>query len=343
MPAKSKDARKKQRKWFVTDWPQEGETWEDVYDMWNKVDWSRCRYAIYQVEIGEKSGKPHVQAMVHTQRAVAKSWIYNTLLQRPKASVEPVESDDAAAHYCEKPVTGCLCKHCKKARAYDSRLTEPVEIGTRPAYGVTAQTPTDAVAEMITQGWSDEVIAREAPWALLRFGKGIANLRKAHFKSEARKRREVTVILLTGAAGTGKTSWVEDTYGVDNYYSPNMEGSKLWFDDYCGEKVLLLDDYRGGVTSLGNLLKYMDGRPKVQLQVKGSHLYALWDTVVITSNTEPTDWHTELQTQYGDLDEIEAFWRRVSFHINDVTEKWSPDNRSNAITEALKEKGWKHP
>lgn len=341
MGAKNADKRKKARKWIITDWVLTDESWEDLFEVWNNADWSRMRYAVYTVETGE-SEKPHVQGFLHFQRPVPLSGV-KSFIGRTTLHAERVIDDDAASHYCEKPVQGCDCKHCKKARQTGGVLAGPVEVGTRPEYGTTAQAPTDAVAEMVKQGWSDDKIAREAPWALIRYSRGIQSLRKASMVTLAKARRDVTVILLTGAAGTGKSSWAYDIYGVDNVYAPNLEGNRLWFDDYAGEKVLLLDDFRGGNSvSLHNLLKYLDGRPKQQLQVKGSHLYALWDVVVITSNTEPADWYHELAESsfHNNQFEKDAFWRRISYHIDDVTEPWNPETRCTAFTSKLLDAGW---
>lgn len=339
MGAKKADKRKKGKKWLLTDWPMEGEDAEELFNYYSTLDWGRIRYSTYVLEQGE-SEKPHMQVFLHFQRQVPLSGV-KSFIGRSTVHAEQVIDDDAASHYCEKPVQGCSCKHCKKARDSGSVLAGPVEVGTRPAYGTTAQAPTDAVAEMVKQGWRDDVIAREAPWALLRYAKGIDKLRKANMIAAAKLYRQVKVILLTGTAGTGKSSWAYDQYGVDEVYAPNLEGNKLWFDDYAGEKVLLLDDFRGSSTTLGNLLKYMDGRPRQLLQIKGGHLYALWDTVVITSNTEPSDWYHELGTQYhNNQDEQKAFWRRITYHIDDVHTAWSVEHRSNAFTEKLKELGW---
>lgn len=335
------DKRKKARKWIITDWVLEGEDWKDLWKVWTELDWSKVRYSTFVMETGE-SGKAHVQAFLHFQRPRPLSGV-KSFIGRTTLHAERVIDDDAAAHYCEKPVSGCTCKHCKKAREHGSVVAGPHEIGTRPEYGVTAQAPTDAVADMVRQGWSDEKIAEQAPWALLRFDRGIKSLRKAMMKADANARRDVTVILMTGAAGTGKSSWAYDEFGVDNIYSPNLEGNRLWFDDYAGEKVLLLDDFRGGSVQLHNLLKYMDGQPKTQLQIKGGHVYAAWDTVVITSNTEPQDWYYELLNSTKEVqltDEHKAFWRRVTYHVNDVEAPWTPEHRSNAFNEKLMEQGW---
>lgn len=340
--AGKRDTRKKGKKWLLTDWPQKDEDANALFEHYSTLDWGRIRYSTYVLETGD-GGKPHMQCFLHFQRQVPLSGV-KSFIGRTTVHAEQVIDDDAASHYCEKPVQGCSCKHCKKARESGSVLAGPVEVGTRPAYGTTAQAPTDAVAEMVKQGWNDDVIAREAPWALLRYAKGIDKLRKANMMADAKKYRKVEVILLTGAAGTGKSSWAYDTYGVDNVYAPNLEGNKLWFDDYAGESVLLLDDFRGSSTTLGNLLKYMDGRPRQLLQIKGGHLYALWTTVVITSNTEPTDWYNTLHPMWGEnQDEKDAFNRRIAYHIDDVKDLWTPEHRSNAFTTRLTKEGWVHP
>jgi hypothetical protein len=53
--------------------------------------------------------------------------------------------------------------------------------------------------------------------------------------------------------------------------------------------VLLIDDFYGWI-KYGFLLKVLDIYP-LRLAVKGSHAYACWETVYITSNKAPETWY----------------------------------------------------
>jgi len=109
--------------------------------------------------------------------------------------------------------------------------------------------------------------------------------------------RDVTVIILIGDAGTGKSRWAYDNY-PDLYSKP--EGH--WFDGYTGQKTLLLDDYYGDVP-YSQFLKLLDRYP-LSVPIKGGFLYAQWNTVIITSNRHPEHWYMQGYT--------DALKRRVS-------------------------------
>jgi len=54
-----------------------------------------------------------------------------------------------------------------------------------------------------------------------------------------------------GATGTGKSRAVREEFG-DSLYSKNIN---KWFDDYQGEKTVLLDDFGKTHVTLGDHLK----------------------------------------------------------------------------------------
>ncbi len=247
---------KKQRKVIITDWLTDDEDWQEGLARWQSLNESQIRYAAYVVEQGDKGGKTHIQGFIHFQRPVALTTIKNRLKSN-SIHIEWVMNDEAAVHYCTKPHDGCSCKHCKKGEG--KRLYGPVEIGEMPDYGSkTSESPTEMLTKMIEQGLTDEQIAENAPWAILRHSRGIAALRFALTKQKSKQWRNVEVILLTGDAGTGKTAWaIEDS--EDGYFKPDLSKKEIWFDGYQGERTLILDDFRGSSCKIEQLLKLLDG------------------------------------------------------------------------------------
>jgi len=316
---------KKQRKVIITDWLTDDADWEAGLARWQSLNESQIRYAVYVVEQGGESGKTHIQGFIHFQRPVAYSTI-KTRLKSKTIHIEWVENDEKAVHYCSKPHEGCSCKHCKKGEG--KRLYGPVEIGEMPNYASKAtESPTDMLTKMIEQGLTDEQIAENAPWALLRHSRGINALRFALQKKQSKEWREVQVILLTGDAGTGKTAWaIADSQ--DGYFKPDLSKKEIWFDGYQGERTLILDDFRGSSAKLEQLLKLLDGH-QLSIPIKGGHTYALWTRVIITSNRTPEDWYSILNPQtdseWFDVEDTQnernAFWRRITAHVEDIDEK----------------------
>ena len=112
-----------------------------------------------------------------------------------------------------------------------------------------------------------------------RYFKGLDRL-----QSKGNAWRDVVVIVLWGLPGVGKTRRAmegEDVYKIDPPYK--------WWCGYSGEKTLLIDDYRDGDIDRGLILNLLDGY-RLRLDTKGSHTWALWDSVYITSNQDPNDW-----------------------------------------------------
>jgi len=306
-----KKAVKKQRKVIITDWMTEDQDQQAAIDRWQALKQSSIRYMVYQVEEG-KTGKAHIQGFIHFQRPVALSTIKSRLGSK-SIHVEWVINDEAAAEYCAKE---------------EGRLWGPAEVGTKPDYAKKKVNPTEELAAMVKQGLTNAQIAEEAPWAILRHSRGIAELRYAHLESRASSFRTVEVILLTGDAGTGKTAYAIDQSEKDGgYFKPDLSKKDIWFNGYQGQKNLILDDFRGKSTSFDNLLRLLDGH-KLELPIKGGHTYALWERVWITSNQTPAEWYQRLDdhalSEWYDSEtkrkEQNAFWRRVNIHCEDIDE-----------------------
>ncbi len=73
-----------------------------------------------------------------------------------------------------------------------------------------------------------------------------------------KKEREMDSIYITGESGSGKTSFAKytaDSRGLSYFIS---SGSNDVLDGYKGEECIILDDFRGSVMSLSDLLKMLD-------------------------------------------------------------------------------------
>lgn len=111
--------------------------------------------------------------------------------------------------------------------------------------------------------------------------------------------RSVTVFW--GPTGTGKTRRAWELGGLDAY--PKIPNTKFW-DGYQGQKVVIIDEFRGDV-SMSNLLRWFDRYP-VLVEIKGGSTILCAEVIYITSNLSPREW-------YRDLDEatVDALLRRL--------------------------------
>ena len=123
-------------------------------------------------------------------------------------------------------------------------------------------------------------IKENYPEFYCRYHKGLEKLNI----NKGDKWRDINVTVLWGPTGSGKTRQVmemDDVYKIDPPYK--------WWDGYEGESILLIDDYKTGALDRGYLLNLLDGY-RLRLETKGSHTWALWNKVYITTNYNPDKW-----------------------------------------------------
>ena len=91
---------------------------------------------------------------------------------------------------------------------------------------------------------------------------------------------------LVGPTGIRKTSTILKKHGLTNLYSPlvTSHSDGLWWDNYAGQPVLLLDEFNPGTVSLQVLLQLLDGNPLLQLPVKGGSVYPSFTHVYVVQN-----------------------------------------------------------
>lgn len=144
----------------------------------------------------------------------------------------------------------------------------------------------------------------EDPWLYCRYKNGIEALGAHAVKKKSKKWRNVEVILITGPTGSGKTSMAakEAQYRI--------QGTQLaWWQDYDGEECILIDEYSNDV-KITEMLSLLDGY-QLRLNVKGSHTYANWNKVYITTNLKVEQLHSEAREAHRD-----ALFRRITSIIN---------------------------
>lgn len=132
--------------------------------------------------------------------------------------------------------------------------------------------------------------------------------------------RQIYVEWHVGESRTGKTYTYIDLckqYGADEIYmlSDYENGG---FDDYSGEKILFMDEFRGQIR-YSTLLMILQGY-KQQLHSRYSNIYGLWDKVYISSILPPDAVYKRMVSDDKDLDtEAQLFGRiaKVVYHYKD--------------------------
>lgn len=160
----------------------------------------------------------------------------------------------------------------------------------------------------IENGMSFYDLSKKHGNRFIRVMKWAKEYRQSHLENKFKRVfRNMKVYYIYGSAGCGKTSYVFQKHGYDDVYrTTNYEFG--WIDDYNGEKILFLDEFRSSF-KISEILDYLDGQP---IRIRGRHYnrVACYDTVYIVSNLS-------LKEQYTNIQQSEpktwaAFCRRIT-------------------------------
>lgn len=129
-------------------------------------------------------------------------------------------------------------------------------------------------------------------------------------------RPNLKIITLVGPPGTGKSYSIQKCFPEHGRCIYGNSG--CWFQNPTA-KVMIFEEFNGQIP-LQRMLQMLDPYP-LSLEVKGRMAPAMYDTVVITSNTSPASWYPikpQDEVEQGDLfkrkmDSIHALWDRLGY------------------------------
>jgi len=157
-----------------------------------------------------------------------------------------------------------------------------------------------------------ELLSQDAVTYVLHW-RGLEQLQKVLTNKPRDRNVDPTVLVFQGMAGSGKTRWVWDNFPNDVYQLSRGNGKNIWWDNYNGEQIVLIDDYYGWIP-LDQLLKIIDRYPH-KIEYKGG-MKELQSTVFIfTSNKNWEDWypiHFNDQLTGKRTELFQAFRRRIT-------------------------------
>lgn len=226
-----------------------------------------CRYLIYGRETGE-SGTPHLQGYIEFKNAVRPSTINRKLGGRAHTEARR-GSPSQAADYCKKD--GDYFE--KGSISQQGRRTDLVSLYQR-----------------VKEGKTDSEILEELPGTFLKYSKAVTTARCVLAAASGSRFQPVEVNVFWGEPGSGKTRACMEA-DPDLFWVPNT--SPVWWDGYCGQETILLDDFYGWI-KYGRLLNLLDGY-RFRLPVKGGFTWKAWKRVYITSNMHPDSWYQTVQ------------------------------------------------
>lgn len=225
-----------------------------------------CRYIIFGKEIGENN-TPHLQGYMEFPGPVRMSGV-KKIPGFSRAHIEPRRGTrDQAREYCKKD-------------------GEWLEFGNWEAGGQGARTDLKELMRVTREKLPTLEVMDEYPVLYARFQRFIEKYKALTEKEQTKKFRTVDVELIIGETGVGKSRRARE---IDpDAFTVNPEDS-FPFDGYDGESTIIIDDFEGQL-KYKHLLKILDGH-QLRINVKGSHRYAQWNKVIITTNEEPESWY----------------------------------------------------
>lgn len=124
------------------------------------------------------------------------------------------------------------------------------------------------------------------------------------------KNRDITVLIMTGDTGTGKTTYAKQ-------YAKNMgksmcisSSSNDPMQDYKGEDVLILDDLRDDAFKFHDLLKILDNHTSSTMASRYSNKQFIGDTIIITSSQPLSSWYMDISKE-----DKEQLYRRITIQF----------------------------
>lgn len=172
--------------------------------------------------------------------------------------------------------------YCMKA---DTRLEGPWEYG-EASKGQGQRRDLEEATHTALTTRSIRAVAQQHPSSFVKYHNGFQSLL---FHTTTARTEPPRVLLYYGVTGSGKTRQAYADYGDALY---RKAPDTVWFDGYCGQKTLLLDDFAGAASkmSLSYLLQLLDRYP-IDVQVKGSYASLQATKIIITSNLHPRLWY----------------------------------------------------
>lgn len=258
-----------------------------------------CRYLCFGYEIAPSTGTPHLQGY--------------TAFDNKKSADKFKSEISEKLHLMRANGTAQKNKeYCSKIETKDpSKNPQFLEFGELPRQG--ERTDWCVALNQIKSGTPVEEVVDAQPQLL----PCIRSLEAYKSKQLKPCHRPVSVYVLWGDAGTGKSRWA-----YDNFPGLYSKPANKWWDGYTGQTTILLDDFYGYIP-YSELLRVLDRYP-YQAEVKCSHVEAQWTTVIITSNKPPELWYQG----YGLSPALQRRITKIFFYSIDAppTQTWPPQS-----------------
>jgi len=233
---------------------------------------AQVRYVVYQREVGEGTGTPHLQGYLQTFNKKTFKGVQNaTGVPRLALKVRNGTHEEARA-YCLKQET----------RAEG----EAFEQGD-PCKGSGQRSDLESVKAMLDGGGTLADVADSFFGSFVRYNRGF---REYQILKRPQRTWLTHTTVIWGPSGVGKTRRALEESGPAAYWvsKPNAARGAVWFDGYDAHECIVIDEFYGWIAR--DLMQRMCDRYPLLVQTKGGTVPFLAKRIIITSNQSPADW-----------------------------------------------------
>ena len=127
--------------------------------------------------------------------------------------------------------------------------------------------------------------------------------------------RQIDVVFIQGKGGTGKTYYAKKLCRSMDYDFYVSSSSNDPFQDYLGQKVIILDDLRDDVFSFADLLKILDNNTASTMKSRFSNKVFNGEMIIITTEVPLCLWFKEMQYYPRGQESLYQLYRRISSYV----------------------------
>ncbi len=130
--------------------------------------------------------------------------------------------------------------------------------------------------------------------------------------------RKIDVMFIYGKTGTGKTYHAKEFSKAKGYDFCVSSSSNDPWQDYFGQKCMILDDMRDTDTEFADLLKIIDNNTGSSVKARYGNKIFNGELIIITSSIPLSYWYKHLQ--YSKREDLIQLYRRISCYV-EITER----------------------
>ena len=187
----------------------------------------------------------------------------------------------------------------------------------------------EVIQELLEAGLSPEEIMRQN----LSYRKFSKMIKEHYYQMQVANAplvKNITVYWHLGGSGTGKSYMqvrLKEEFGIENVYVLSDYGTG-GLDNYTGESILFMDEFKGDI-DYQTFLKLLDVYPN-QVHARYNNVYALWDTVHISSIFTPYQIYKILvapdKQKYDPITQLNRRIHYIVYHVK------NEDNQYKELT-----------